>query len=352
MSLLDALPRDVLIRAGCTPRLRGWQLMRRCGLWGGIVLLALAAPPEAQGWGGKITLVRKYRAGQTMVYITEVRTRAQVDSHPVELKNFFPPVPPELTMRQQNTVTVTAVHSDGAADIQHRIDHFEVLNDLAALPENMHDSAKQAQQEFTQRMTGQMLTVHYDRNGQLAGFEGANPILQDLDPPVREPLRQMMRLFLEQMGGQSLYPDHPVKQGDEWTQKLDSEARADYPFQVQGLNTLHYSGKATYHGVKAAIVDYHFENSLLPAQKDVPAGGAMSQLNAMGARLDIKISGKGRGRVLVALDDGRVLQNHSTLHQTLSALMKGKEGMMAAGDEIPKLEIQSDTEMEVEGTSK
>ena len=230
-----------------------------------------------------------------MVYTTEVRTLAQVNSHPVELKSFFLAVPPELTMRQQNTVTVTAVHPDGAADVQHRIDRFEVLNDLPALPDTMREIAHQAQREFTERMAGQVLTVHYDRDGQLVDFEGADPMLPDLDPPIREPFRQMMRLFLEQMGGQSLYPDHPVKPGDGWTQKLDSEPRPDYPFQVQGLNTLHYSGKTSYHGIKAAIVDYHFENSLLPGQKDLHGNGAMTQLEAMGTQLDFTSAARARG---------------------------------------------------------
>ena len=99
-------------------------------------------------------------------------------------------------------------------------------------------------------------------------------------------------------------------------------------------------------------MDYHFENSLIPGEKGLDAGGAMSALDAMGARLDIHISGKGDGRILVALDDGRVLQNHSTLHQTLSALMKGKEGLLEAGDQIPKLEIQADTDLQVEGAGK
>ena len=63
----------------------------------------------------------------------------------------------------------------------------------------------------------------------------------------------------------------------------------------------------------------------------------------------MQISGKGQGRILLALNDGRVLQNHSTLHQTLSALMKGKEGFLAPTELAPRLEIQSDTEMEVDG---
>jgi hypothetical protein len=354
MSPHNGLAPDVLNGAGSAPRTRGWQSWRHCGFMGAMtaVLLALATPPAALGGGGQVKLARKYHAGQVMVYTTEVRTRGHVESHPEALKNFFPPVPPELTMRQQNTVTVTSVHPDGAADIQHRIDHFEVQTDLSTVPDNLRDAARQAQQEFTEHMTGQMMTVHYDHDGRLVDFEGADAMLKELDPPLREPLRQMMRLFLEQMGGQSLYPDHPIKPGEEWAQKLDSPPRPDYPFQEQGKSTLHYSGKTRYHGVKAAIVDYHFENSLIPGEKGLEAGGAMSALDAMGARLDIHISGKGEGRILVALDDGRVLQNHSILHQTLSALMKGKEGLLEAGDQIPKLEIQADTDLQVEGAGK
>ena len=77
----------------------------------------------------------------------------------------------------------------------------------------------------------------------------------------------------------------------------------------------------------------------------------MPQLEAMGMHLDMHISGKGQGSILVALNDGRVLQNHSTLHQTLSAIMKGKEGLVGPTETSPKLEIQSDTEMDVEGSN-
>jgi len=241
------------------------------------------------------------------------------------------------------------VSPDGAADVQDRFDKFEIQTELGAFPENIRDSINQAQQEVSQRMKGQTLTAHYDHDGQLVDFQGADNLFGDIDAPVREPLLQMLRMFLEQMGGQSLYPNHPVKEGEEWTQKLDAPAFKNYPFQVQGKITLHYSGKTRYQGVKAAIVDYHFENTLTPAQEGLRKGGALPQLEAMGMHLDMKISGKGQGRILVALDDGRVLQNHSTLHQTLSALMRGKEGLIAPAEQSPRLEIQSDTEMEVEG---
>jgi hypothetical protein len=252
-------------------------------------------------------------------------------------------------MNQQSTVTVSKVRSDGGADVQHRFDKFDIQSDLAELPENIRDTITQAQEEVSQQMVGKTLTAHYGHDGRLLDFEGAYSLFHDIDAPVREPLLQMLRLFLEQMGGQSLYPDHRVKVGEEWAQKLDAQPAKDYPFQVQGKSTMHYSGKTRYQGVKAAIVDYHFENTLIPAAEGLRKGGALPKLEAMGMQLDMQISGKGQGRILVALDDGRVLQNHSTLHQTLSALMKGKEGFVAPAEQVPRLEIQSDTEMEVDG---
>jgi hypothetical protein len=304
----------------------------------------------AQGAGGKVLLTRKYRQGRSIVYVTKVQTSSKINSNPPELKDFFPPMPTNLRLNQQSTVTVSKVAPDGAADVQHRFDKFEVQTDLEAFPRSIRDSITQAQQEVSQRMVGQTLTAHYDHDGRLVDFEGADDLFRDLDAPVREPLKQMLRMFLEQMGGQSLYPDHAVRVGDEWSQNLDAQPLKDYPFQVQGKNTLHYSGKTRYQGVKAAIVDYHVENTLTPAQEGLRKGGALPQLEATGARLEMQITGKGQGRILVALDDGRVLQNHSTLHQTLSALMKNREGLVAPDDQAPRLEIQSDTEMEVDGS--
>jgi len=311
------------------------------------VTLAMVAAPLAGAADGTVTLARKYRPGQTMVYATEVRSRAKVESNPPDLKNFFPPVPPDLTLHQQNTVKVTSVHPDGAADIEHRFDRFQVEADLASFPESLRDSTEQAQREFTERLTGQTLTVHYDREGRLTGFEGADRLLGEIDAPLREPLRQMLRLFLEQMGGQALYPDHPVKPGDEWKQDLNAAPRPDYPFKVRGESTMHFTGTTRFQGVEAGIVEFQFENVLTPTSTSLRQDGAVPELESMGMQLNIAIRGEGKGRVLVALEDGRVLQNHSNLHQTLSAHMEGKEGAAA---QPAKLEIQSDTEMNVEGS--
>ncbi|MGA2983182.1 MAG: hypothetical protein ABSG32_05175 [Terriglobia bacterium] len=352
MLLPDILVRAVLLRTSLPPPLR-WPMLRgpsRPARGVMLLLLLFAGITVAQGAGGKVLLTRKYHPGESMVYVSKVQTNSKIDSNPPGLKNFFPPMPTNLRLNQQSTVTVSKVAPDGAADVQHRFDKFEIQTDLGSLPENVRDSIAQAQQEVSQRIVGQTLTAHYDHNGRLVDFEGADKLFEDIDAPVREPLLQMLRLFLEQMGGQSLYPDHPVKVGEEWTQNLDAQPLKDYPFQVQGKSILHYSGKTRYRGVKAAILDYHFENALTPALEGLRKGGALPQLEAMGMHLDMQISGRGQGRILVALDDGRVLQNHSTLHQTLSALMKGKEGFVAPAEQLPRLEIQSDTEMDVEGS--
>jgi hypothetical protein len=313
-------------------------------------LLVIACATAVQADARKVKLVRKYRPGQAIVYITKVSTSSKINSNPAELKNFFPPMPTNLSLDQQCTVTVSGVHPDGAADVQQRFDKFEIQTDSSALPENVRDSIAQAQQEVTQRLVGQTLTVHYDHDGRLVDFDGGDNIFHDISGPVREPFMQMLRLSLEQMGGESLYPDHPVKVGEEWTRNLGAQPVKNYAFQVEGTSTLHYAGKTRYQGVKAAIVDYHFENTLTPAVAGLRKEGALPQLEAMGMRLSIQISGKGQGRVLVALDDGRVLQNHSTLHQTLSAVMKGSEGFAALAGQLPQLEIQSDTEMQVDGS--
>jgi hypothetical protein len=351
MLLVDGLLRADLPRISGSRSLRGRVLVSalRCSPGAALLLLALAVGTQVQAAGGKVLLVRKYRSGQSTVYLTKVSTNSKIDSNPPELKNFFPPLPTSLRLTQQTTVTVANVHPDGAADVQHHFEKFEIQTDLNALPANIRDSVSQAQQEVSRQMVGQTLTAHYDRDGRLVDFDGASDLFRDLDAPVREPLFQMLQMFLEQMGSQSLYPGHPVKKGEEWTQDLNAKPLKNYPFQVQGKNRLHYSGKTRYHGVKAAIVDYRVENAVTPSLETLRNGGALPQLESMGARLDMEISGKGQGRILVALDDGRVLQNHSTLHQTLRALMKGKEGFVAPTDQLPRLEIQSDTEMDVDG---
>ena len=176
------------------------------------VFLILTCSLPAHAWGGKVKLARKYQPGQRMVYQTRLQTRATVRSSPPGLKAFLPSMPTEISSRQQNTVTVRAVRPDGAAEVEHHFDTFEFQSNLPELlPEEVSDTARAAQQEFSKQLSGQTLTARYDPAGRLLGFEGADGLLQELDPPLRETARQVLRVFLEQMGGHALYPDHRVK---------------------------------------------------------------------------------------------------------------------------------------------
>jgi len=288
-----------------------------------------------------------------MVYATKLHTRAQIQSDPPGLKDLLPPVPTEFSVQQQNTVTVQGVRSDGSVDVQNHFDRFEVHSDFAEnLPENLRDSAQQTQQELSRKVVGQALTAHYDPQGRLLGFEGAEEMLGQLDPVQREPLRQALRLLLEHMGGNSLYPDHKVKPGEEWKQKLDAEASEDYPFKTQGESTLHFVGKTRYRGVKAAIVDFHFTNVLTPALEQLRRTSPLGQLEAHGMGLEIRIDGQGQGRALLALKDGRVLETQSTTHQTMSARLTGAPRLPLPTSQPVQLEIQSDTELHLESSGK
>ncbi len=316
-------------------------------------LVAFGGALPAQAWGRKVNLVRKYRPGQKMVYQTTIQTHASVQSEPPGLKAFLPPIPTELETRQKNTVTIKEVQPDGAAVIQNRFDEFDFKSNLAELlPENLRDSAMETQRDFTKGVTGQVLTARYDRNGKLLGFDGADDMLAEVEGPLREPLRQLLRLFLEQMGGHALFPGRPVKRGEEWRQRMDEPAREDYPFAVQGESVLHYSGKTKFRGVKAAQVDFTFTNVMTPEIKKLPKSGPLSQLNASGLDLEMHVHGEGKGRVLLALDDGRVLQNHASIHETLNAQLKSARGLPITINKPVRLEIQSQTELAVEGAGK
>ncbi len=264
---------------------------------------------------------------------------------------FLPPLPTDLSTRQQNTVTVRTVHPDGTADVETHFDQFEFQSDLfARLPGNVRDSEKQAQQEFSRRMSGQTLTAHYDREGRLLGFEGGDDILQQLDVPLRESFRQILRLFLEQMGGNALYPDHRVKPGEKWKRKLSALATDQYPFASDVESTVHYVGKTRYRRLKAAIVDYQFTDTLKPSFTNLPNSGPLAQLESLGMKLDLGINGQGQGRVLLALDDGRVLQNRSAIHQTLTARLKSRTRESSADSEPLAIEIDVETTLEVDGS--
>ena len=208
----------------------------------GLALVCLWAPAFSRG--EEVRLGRRYRSGQKMVYATKMHTKAVVHSEPPELQSFLPPLPTDFSMQQQTTVTVKGVHSDGSADIENRFDKFEFQSDLAEhAPSNFREAAENAQREISEHVAGQHIVAHYDRDGKLLGFEGGEGLFEQLDVAYREQLRQALRFFLEQVGGNTFYPGYAVKPGTTWKRPLDSPASAAYPYEVTGENTLRYVGR-------------------------------------------------------------------------------------------------------------
>jgi len=313
----------------------------------------LSGALPARAWGGKVELKRRYQPGQKLVYTTNMHTRAQIQSDPPGLKDLLPPMPTEFSVQQQTTLTVQGIHPDGSVDMQDHFDQFEVRSDLTEkLPENLRDTARETEQELNRTMAGQALTAHYDSQGRLVGLEGVEALLDKFDPALREPLRQALRLMLEHTVDTSLYPDHKVKRGEEWKRKLDAEASADYPFQMQGESTSRFAGTTRFRGAKAAIVEFRFTNMLTPALEQLRQTSPLGQLEAHGLGLDIRINGQGEGRALLALQDGRVLETQSKVHQNMSARLTNPGHLSLPTSQPVKLQIQSDTEMHVETAGK
>ena len=317
----------------------------------GLLLLCWCAPALSRGQ--EVKLARRYRTGQKMIYATKMHTKALVESDPPELQSFLPPLPTDFSTHQQNTVTVKEVHSDGSADIENHFDKFEFQSDLAAhAPAGSGDSAESEQREISEHVAGQDIVAHYDREGKLLGFEGGEGLFEQLDVAYREPLRQALRFFLEEVGGDTLYPGYPVTPGTTWKRPLNSPATAAYPYDVTGQNTLRYVGKTKVGDIDAAVVEFSFVNVVQPSSKALGPTEPLSQLASHGMDVNMRIDGQGQGKVLLALDDGRVLENHATVHQTLSAHLENSGSIPFTGAKTLKLVVRSDSQMDMVGTGK
>ena len=323
----------------------------------------------AFGAGRKATLARKYRRGETLVYRTELHSQATVHTEPPGLAAFLPPFPTELTAHQENTVTVRAVHADGGADVDNHFDQFELESNLAARsPEEMRQSAERSQQEFSRRIAGRTLVAHYDSEGRLIRADGADAMLQSVDSLLRKPLEEALEVFLEQMGG-GLEPGRRVSVDEQWSHKFSSHATPADPWNLEGESTWHYSGETRYGKTRAAQIDFRFTDVLTPAldrlaQANPP--GPLAQLGTLSSGLSIVVHGQGQGRLLVALDDGRVLENHTETQQTLTATLQGAPAPPGgAGSSAPgsttaspkasdplKVEISSQTTIRMEAAQE
>jgi hypothetical protein len=325
-------------------------------VWAGLAALPAAlllghavALAASLGWWGKTNLKRRYKLGQRMVYTTQLHSKSTIQSEPVELKTYLPGAPAAVTLRDTNTMTVRSVAADGSAKVESHFDRFEFLTDLAAEKRSeVRISALQLQQDLMRQLSGQTLTLLYAANGQLRQMEGVDNLLLKMDPAARRPLKEALRVLLQQLGGNSLYPGHPVRVGESWQQLLTESSTAGLPWQMTGVNQLRYSGRTRFEGVKAAIIDFHFSSTVLPAAGHQPLTGFFARLESRGMTLDVRLHAEGHGRALLALDDGRVLSNHSTFHQTMTATLKGEPGVPLPPGGAATLTIDSENSLRVD----
>ena len=135
-------------------------------------------------------------------------------------------------------------------------------------------------------MVGRPLTAHYDHDGRLVDFEGVDNLFQDIDAPVREPLLQDAAAGPGTNGRASHYYSGPPysKWGKSGRESSNTPPIKNYPFQVQGTSTLHYSGKTRYQGVKAAIVRLSFRKMRSRPPWRACAKGETCQLDGCGLK--------------------------------------------------------------------
>lgn len=85
-----------------------------------------------------------------------------------------------------------------------------------------------------------------------------------------------------------------------------------------------------------------------PELENQRRAGPLAQLEAQGMRRALRINGQGHGRMLLALKDGRVLQNTSTIHENLTARLPAPAGVKSSAPEPVTLEIDSETRLGVD----
>ena len=325
----------------------------------GVLVLAVAllsglithAAPFRSSEAGSITLVRKYRVGESTVYRTQTRTTTTIHTNPVGLEAFLPPIPTVITTQQQNTVKVRAIHPDGTVDVENHFDRFEMNYDLPErTPKELRDSILHEQQAFCRHVNGQTLVAHYDREGHLLRFEGAEGILESLSAPVRQPVEQVIKFFLEQLGGARFYPDHAVRLDEEWKRDFKEQPTTTFPWAVETENTYRYSGQTDERGERAAVIEFRFTNLLTPPRISLTGGAAAEPLKDVSRedRLHVEIRGRSKGQMLVALEGGRILENKADIHQALTGSLKTVPGVNQPASSPITVEMNADTAFKME----
>jgi hypothetical protein len=288
----------------------------------------------------EVNLARTYHPGYRMIYDTQITTRAFIQSDSTALDSFLPEIPRAITIRQKNTLSVEKVLPNGSTELQDRFDAFDLLSGANGAKAVDRSDQRRIDSEVSRAMTGQVVTVRYDRHGNLLGFTGAKSLFQQMEAPSREAARLALRVFLAQLGGSGFYPGR-VRVGDTWQKKTATSINSAMPAFFQDATTFQYQGSTRYRGVSAAAIGFRFTNSLKPAARSKAPGGLLALLKARGATLDFSVTGSGSGTALIALSDGRILRNDSTFQESLRGSLKGFPGVAGPASRPATLEVQT-----------
>jgi len=299
----------------------------------------------------RVNLVRRYRIGESTRYQTETHTTATVRISPPGLEALLPPLPTQVSTRQQNTLTVRAIHANGVADVENRFDRLDLQYDLPQqTPQEIRDSSLKEQQAFCRRAIGQRVVAHYDRGGRLLGFEGAEAILDPLSAPLRQPFEQVLKFLLQQMGGSPFYPNHPVELNGEWKRSFRVNSADASSWTLEGESTYRYEGQAEYRGSKAAVIRFSFTRLLTPGAAALP--GAVpkpSQAETTVNGLQVQVKGRGQGRMLAALESGAILENQASVHQTLEISVRAMPGVNRPPSDPITVQMEAETTFQMQG---
>ena len=287
---------------------------------------AMVYPHPAGAAPARLPLSRKYHRGDKMHYHTRVSTAAVIRSNPLSLMQYLPPSPLDVTLEIDHELSVQSVDSDGSADLEDRIDsfHFRPASDAPG-DKTQLEAVREFESEYSRRIVGLVLKLHRGPKGKLLSRAEAVSLSQSSSAP--NGLVESLHALLGILVGAGLYPAHPVKQGDSWATDFSVESGPILPLAVQGKNILRFEGTTHRHGVKAAVIDFHFTSALQKPPEHAPPVGLFALFEGKGMALDMRIQGEGEGRALIALKDGRVLENKSTLHETVRATLKGLPGV-------------------------
>lgn len=306
--------------------------------------LSLSASPGRK----PLHLVRKYRLGSRMVYQTEITTHIKLQSRPRGLRGYLPDMPSVVVVRPQTTSVVQAVGPDKSAEIQDRFDEFELVTTVTADPSG-HARAvvRKVENAFTHQMTGQTLTAHYGPRGKLLGFTGAEALLDQLQAPARGAAHWALKLLLAQLGGYGFYPDRPVRVGESWKRRGSAKLSEAVPLMSNHEDTYRLERLTRYHGMRAGVIVFDIANSVRPVHNTGPSPGLFALLKNEGVTLGVGASGSGHGRAIVALGDGRILQEDCVLRESFQGSLQGLRGvpLPATGPASLKIETENAIDM-------